>query len=234
MSHLQDILPPKNLFEKHLPCIILTDCSGYMSGAPIAELNQGLMEFGKALQTVSLAQGRVYVCVISFADGVKTELGFRSAEDYQAPALVAGGHVDFNHAVIEALNQLDERKMECKQMGVFLYEPWLFVLLSGYPTDDNLEADAKERLRYYISHKKINYFPMGIGSADLSLLQSYYPDNDVFKPVLEADQMKFKDVFEWLAANMAAVVGHSWSFSGSVESNPIPQSITLVNSCINS
>ena len=234
MSHLQDNRPPKNSFEKHLPCIILTDCSGGMAGAPIAELNQGFVEFGKALQADSLAQGRVDVCVMSFSDTVKTELGFRSAEDYQAPTLVAGGLVDFNHAVIAALNQLDERKMECKQMGVFLYKPWLFVLLSGNPTDDKLEADAKERLQYYISHKKINYFPMGIGNADLSLLQSYYPDNDVFKPVLKADQKNFKDIFEWLATNIAAVVGHARSFSGPVESTPVPQSITLLNSYINS
>ena len=234
MSHLQDNLPPKYFFEKHLPCIILTDCSGGMTGAPIAELNQGLVEFGKALQADSLAQGRVDVCVMSFADTVKTELGFRSAEDYQSPILTAGGLTAFNEAVNTALDRLEERKEEYRQLGITFNRPWLFVLTDSYPTDDHLEADTRERLQRYITNKKVNYIPMGIGNANLSLLQSYYPDNDVFKPVLKADQKNFKDIFEWLGANIAAVVGIARSFSDSFESTPIPQSITLLNSYINS
>lgn len=226
MSHLQDNLPPKNFYEKHLPCIILTDCSGGMAGAPIAELNQGFVEFGKALQADSLAQGRVDVCVMSFADGVKTELGFRSAEDYQAPTLTAGGLTAFNEAVNTALDQLEARKEEYRQLGTTYNRPWLFVLTDGYPTDDHLEADTRDRLQNYISNKKVNYIPMGIGSANIPHLQSYYPESAPQKAVLKATQNNFKDAFLWLSASVVTT-SKSDLTSGTIESAPVPSTITL-------
>lgn len=226
MPQLQEILPPKHPCEKHLSCIILADCSGSMSGAPIAELNQGLVEFGKALQADSLAQGRVDVCVMSFADGVKTELGFRSAEDYQAPTLTAGGLTAFNEAVNTALDQLEARKEEYRQLGTTYNRPWLFVLTDGYPTDDHLEADTRDRLQNYISNKKVNYIPMGIGSANIPHLQSYYPESAPQKAVLKATQNNFKDAFLWLSASVVTT-SKSDLTSGTVESAPVPSTITL-------
>lgn len=227
MPQLQEILPPKHPYEKHLSCIILADCSGSMAGAPIAELNQGLVEFGKALQADALAQGRVDVCVMSFADGVKTELGFRSAEDYQAPTLTAGGLTAFNEAVNTALDQLEERKEEYRQLGTTYNRPWLFVLTDGYPTDDHLEADTRERLQRYITSKKVNYIPMGIGSANIPHLQSYYPDSAAQKPVLKASQNNFKDAFLWLSASVVTTSKSDLTV-GTIESAPLPQNtITL-------
>jgi uncharacterized protein YegL len=163
---------------------------------------------------------------MSFADGVKTELGFRSAEDYQAPTLTAGGLTAFNEAVNTALDQLEARKEEYRQLGTTYNRPWLFVLTDGYPTDDHLEADTRDRLQNYISNKKVNYIPMGIGSANIPHLQSYYPDSAPQKTVLKATQNDFKDAFLWLSASVVTT-SKSDLTSGTIESAPIPSTITL-------
>ena len=228
MLYLQDNLAPYHSHERLLPCIILADCSGSMAGAPIAELNQGLLEFGKALQPDPLANGRVDVCVMSFADGVKTELGFRSAEDYQAPTLTAGGLTSFNEAVNTALEKIDARKADYRQLGIYRIKPLLFVLTGSFPTDEHLEADTRERLQNYIANKKVNYIPIGTGSANISHLQSYYPNSTAFKPVLKAEQTCFKDVFKWLAASIHAIFYKADPYSGSVATPPVPSTITLI------
>lgn len=38
-----------NVGERHIACVLLVDTSGSMAGASINELNQGLLEFGNAL-----------------------------------------------------------------------------------------------------------------------------------------------------------------------------------------
>ena len=227
MPQLQDMLPLKPHPEKHLPCIILADCSNSMAGAPIAELNQGLVEFGKALRDDPIALSRIEVCIISFADGVKTELDFCSVEDYHAPALTAGGLAAFNEALSIALDQIDARKLECRQLGTPYYRPWLFVLADGSPTDDHLEADTRDRFRDYIANKKVNYIPLGIGNASIPHLQSYYPQSVGRKPALKANQTNFKEVFSWLAASIVAICKAD-STSGTIESAPVPSTITLI------
>lgn len=226
MSQLQEVLPPNHPNERHLPCVILADCSGSMKDAPIAELNEGLVAFGEALKADTQAQGRVDVCVISFATTVKTELGFRSAEEYAAPVLTADGCTAFNQAINVALDALEEQKNKYRQIGMNYFRPWLFVLTDGYPTDPEYETDTRNRLQEFISRNKVNYIPMGIGSADIAHLQSYYPSDAEKKPVLKAEHSNFKQAFVWLSKS---TIGASRSdmTMGKVESEPIPSTISL-------
>lgn len=223
---IQEILPPKHPYERHLAAVLLVDRSGSMIGDPIRELNDGLKLFGKALSSDTLAQGRVDVTVISFGSDVKTEMGFRSAEEYEAPTLSANGSTAFNEAINAGLDALEARKAEFKRLGTNYYRPWLFVLTDGYPTDGNLEESTKNRLKEYIRNKKVTYLPMGIGEANTSHLQSYYPDEAPQKPVLKATVENFKDAFQWLSNSMVETAKSDPKL-GTVESAPVPATITL-------
>ena len=79
----------------HVAAILLVDKSGSMCGAPIAELNQGLVEFGQALQEDQLALGRADISVISFDSSVHIKVGFRPGSEHQAPSLSADGGTFF-------------------------------------------------------------------------------------------------------------------------------------------
>ena len=226
MKKIEDRLPPINPQERHLPCIVLVDGSYSTVGKPNEELNKGLQLMGEALNEDEQAAGCCEVSIISFASDVKTEMGFRAASQYEAPHVSANGCTSMNEAINTALDALEARKKEYTDNGITHYRPWLFVLTDGYPTDTNLEAGARSRLQEYISRKKVNYIPMGIGDADIEHLKSYYPDTVQNKVVLTASKENFKDAFVWLSDSMVST-SKSDPNLGSVSSAPLPQTISL-------
>ena len=157
--------------EKHIACVLLVDTSGSMLGSSIAELNAGLAEFGRALQEDAKAYGCADVCIISFDSQVNTVVPFCSAAEYVAPTLSASGLTAMNEGIITALDAIDQRKQEYRNIGVDYWRPWLFLMTDGAPTDNVYEADAKRRLQDALSRKKINFFPMGIGNANTAKLK---------------------------------------------------------------
>lgn len=226
MKKIEDRLPPINPQERHLACIVLVDASTSTSGKPNQELNEGLRLMGEALNEDEMAAGCCEVSVISFASDVKTEMGFRPATQYEAPHVSANGCTCMNEAINTALDALEARKQEYKDNGINHYRPWLFVLTDGYPTDGELEASTRSRLQEYITRKKVNYIPMGIGDADLEQLKSYYPDTVQKKMVLTASKENFKDAFVWLSDSMIST-SKSDPNMGSTSSAPLPQTISL-------
>lgn len=209
ISFTNDPLPVTNHGERHIPAVLVVDCSGSMSGEPINELNRGLTEFGNALKEDPLALGRAEICVISFNNFVHTEMSFRPAANYEAPVLSAGGGTSLNEAIEAALDAIDERKKEYRKQGIAYYRPWLFVLTDGQPTDIRRESAAKKKLQSAISDKKVVYIPMGIGAnANRKKLQEYYPSDAASRPVLTANANNFKEAFVWLS-NSIGVVSHS-------------------------
>lgn len=226
MKKIEDRLPPINPQERHLPCIVLVDGSTSTSGKANEELNKGLQLMGEALNEDEQAAGCCEVSIISFASDVKTEMGFRTASQYEAPHITANGCTSMNEAINTALDALEARKQEYKDNGITHYRPWLFVLTDGYPTDAALEASTRSRLQEYITRKKVNYIPMGIGDADIEHLKSYYPDTVQNKVVLTASKDNFKDAFVWLSDSMVST-SKSDPNLGSISSAPLPQTISL-------
>jgi uncharacterized protein YegL len=76
--------------EPRCACVLLLDTSGSMGGAPIAELNAGLIEFQSELQVDGLASKRVEICILTFGP-VHVATEFTSAKTFVAPHLVAAG-----------------------------------------------------------------------------------------------------------------------------------------------
>lgn len=223
---LQEVQTPLHPYERHLACAIVVDRSGSMKGSPIAELNKALKLFGTTMADDSLAQGRVDVTVISFGSDVRTEMGFRSAEEYEAPTLSAAGSTHFNEAINTALDALEARKRQYHNMGITYYRPWLFVLTDGHPTDESLADETRARMQDYIRRNKVIYLPMGIGTADTALLKSYYPSDDPDKPVLTATSGALRDAFRWLSDSLG-MTSKSDPNAGSSQTAPIPGTITL-------
>ncbi len=228
VQFITDPLPVTNQGERHIAAALLVDTSGSMTGKPIEELNQGLVEFGNALEEDSLALGRADICIIAFDSNVRTEMSFRSATEYKAPKLRANGLTSMNGAIEAALDALESRKAEYRSLGVSYYRPWLFVLTDGAPTDNGKEASAKERLQKAITNNKVVYMPMGIGeSADIKKLQSYYPPETPAKTVLKASADNFKEAFVWLSNSIGVISQSDPSVTDQVQLPPTPSIITV-------
>lgn len=200
MDNLQKNLSPTNLCEAHIPCIILVDCSGGMSGQPITQVNLGFKQIRSYLQNDPLLQGRIEICVISFGDKVKTELGFRSGMDYKVPTLTAGGLCSFNAAVNYALDTIDQRKQLYCEWGIFWYRPWIFVLSKGYPTDDYFGDATRSRIDDYVKNKKVHFVSLSVSKDITPILESYFPHGSV----LEFENGSISDIFPWLMASLNA------------------------------
>lgn len=210
--------------EKHIACVLLVDTSGSMFGRPMDELNQGLREFALALQEDDKAYGCADVCIISFNTEVKTIVPFCAAADYSAPCLSAEGLTAMNEAIITGLDAIEMRKQEYKNIGVDYWRPWMFLLTDGMPTDNGLEGDARRRLQEALQRKKINFFPMGIGDADIPTLKSYTLDGSGL--VLRAEKSRFKEAFVWLSRSMV-VASHSNPYADHVDLPPTPATISI-------
>lgn len=191
-----------NSGEKHIACVLLVDTSGSMQGHAIDELNEGLRAFGEALMSDTHASGVADVCVINFNTEVTVEVPFSPAVDYVAPTLSAGGLTALNEAVITGLDAIEQQKATYRQLGVDYYKPWMFLLTDGSATDTEFDADAHQRLAEALANRKVNFFPMGIGSsADIQALKSYTASGN--GPVLKAEKSNFKEAFVWLSSSMA-------------------------------
>lgn len=200
MESLQENLFPQNPYEVHIPCVILVDCSGGMTDQPLTQVNLGLKQIESFLQNYSLLQGRIEICVISFGDNVKTELGFRSGIDYHAPALTAGGLCSFNSAVNYALDVIEQRKQLYREYGISWFRPWLFVLSKRYPTDDHLGNATHSRIDDYIEKKKVHFVSLSVSKDITPILESYFPRGSV----LESKDGNISDIFPWLMACLDA------------------------------
>lgn len=215
-----------NVGERHIACVLLVDTSGSMGGASIAELNQGLIEFGNALDKDEHARGIADVCVISFNSAVETVVPFCPASSYTAPTLAARGSTSMNEAIIRGLDAIEDRKQLYRQLGCSYYRPWIFLLTDGVPTDPEMEGEAKSRLKQAFDGKKINFFPMGIGSgADYAHLKSYTKDGN--GGVFKATANEFKEAFVWLSSSMS-MIGNSDPSLGSVSLEPTPIQVELI------
>ena len=191
---------------KHIACVLLVDTSGSMqSEHAIDELNEGLRAFGEALMSDTHASGVADVCVINFNTEVTVEIPFCPAADYVAPTLSAGGLTALNEAIITGLDAIEQQKALYRQLGTDYYKPWLFLLTDGSATDTEFDADAHQRLAEALANRKVNFFPMGIGSgADIQALKSYTANGN--GPVLKAEKNNFKEAFVWLSNSMAVPI----------------------------
>ena len=187
----QDMFPPDNAGEKHVPAVLLVDCSGSMYGAPIAELNRGMQLLQEALHEDELALGRTDLAVVSFNSEVTQIQPFMPASAYEPPVLQASGGTSLNGAINLALNMLRERKGYYRnQSGTEYYRPWLFILTDGYATDSTLTPETQNRMHQEIRNKGVFYLPMGIGEqVDIKALQAYYPPEKDKKVVLKASKV---------------------------------------------
>ncbi len=229
IANLSDVMQPITEGEYHLPVVLLVDTSASMNGAPIHELNQGLVTFGQTLMADSLAKGRVDVTVISFNSTVQTELGFRPVTEYQAPVLDADGLTSMNEAIEVALDVIDERKLLYRRNGIRYMRPLLFLLTDGAATDNNYEFEARSRLQRAVEMRKVSYIPMGIGDyADVEALVSYYPASAPNKVVLKADETNFRNAFAWLSNSACVISNSNPAVISQVQLPKVPKEVTVI------
>ncbi|HJR74294.1 MAG TPA: VWA domain-containing protein [Luteimonas sp.] len=190
--------------EQRTPLVLVLDCSGSMSGAPIGQLNEGLRILEQELKNDAIASKRVRILVVQYGgmDSAEVAGDWQDAMDFSAPALSASGTTPTGQAVDLALAKIEEEKQNFKSAGVAYTRPWLFLMSDGQPTDD--WQGAAERCRAAEQANKVAVFPLAVGGgAQADNLGEFSSKGKAAVKQLEG--LKFQELFLWLSASMKAV-----------------------------
>ena len=183
--------------EPRCPCLLLLDSSHSMQGAPIAELNRGLVAFKDELATDALAMKRVEVALVTFGP-VALVSDFQTPDFYQPPQLVTTGDTPMGTAIEFGLDLLRQRKDTYKANGISYYRPWIFLITDGAPTDD--WHRAAELVKQGEDSKSFSFFPVGVQGANMDILSQIST-----REPLKLQGLKFRELFAWLSSSLSRV-----------------------------
>ena len=180
-------------------CLLLLDNSGSMAGAPIDALNAGLRTFQSDIQEDSLAKQRVEIAILTFGGTVTTVQEFVSAREFSAPQLIATGGTPMGEAIVKGIQKVKDRKQAYKDSGVLYYQPWVFMITDGAPTDE--WKHAAELVQREIAAKSMAFFAVAVNNADVVTLKA------ITDRVIKLDGISFRELFLWLSASQKRVSG---------------------------
>ncbi len=178
-------------------CVLLLDTSGSMAGAAIEELNAGLRAFQKDIQEDSLAKRRLEIAIVTFGGVVRTVQDWVSAGLFQAPTLEPQGGTPMGQAVAQGVQMVRARKEEYKAAGISYYQPWVFLITDGSPTDE--WRSAAEMVRQETARRGLNFFAIGVNSADMETLKSFTDRT------LKLNGLSFRELFLWLSQSQKGI-----------------------------
>ncbi len=125
---------------------------------------------------------------------------FVTANQFVPPMLEPTGDTPMGTAINLALDKVDDRKQVYKQNGISYYRPWVFLITDGAPTDGNVWQAAAQRVREAESNKKVAFFSVGVGGADMSVLEQISS-----RQPLKLQGLNFQEMFVWLSSSLGGV-----------------------------
>lgn len=201
--------------EPRCPVILLIDTSQSMSGKRINQLNSGIAIFKQEVERDTTASLRVEVAIITFNDSVQTVQDFVTIDQFYPPKLVANGLTAMGQGIGLAIDKVEQRKSIYKENGTQYYQPWVFLITDGAPTDDWKES--AQRVKQAVAENKLSFFAVGVQGADMNKLRQIASPSI---PPVRLDGLKFKEMFRWLSNSMKRVSGNKVN-DGEVDLPPI-------------
>ena len=192
-------------YEQKCLCVLVLDVSGSMFGSPIEELNRGLQDFYKEIQSDETTSQRLEVSLITFNNFVNTIQEPALVDNFKMPVLKAGGSTAMVDAVNEAIDKVESRKKWYKETGQPYYRPWIILMTDGEPDDGQDVNGLGARIRQETQEKKYVFLPIGIQNANmhtLNLIKGTMPPQKL-------QDLKFLQFFKWLSASMGVIVNHA-------------------------
>lgn len=197
--------------EPRCPCLLLLDTSHSMQGAPIDELNRGVLTFKDELFTDSLAMKRVEIAVVTFGP-VTVVNDFQTPDTFHPPTLTTTGDTPMGAAIERGIEMLRQRKDTYRANGISFYRPWIFLITDGAPTDH--WQNAARLVKEGESSNAFAFFAIGVRGASMEVLSQI----SVRDPI-RLDGLKFRELFVWLSSSLKGV---SRSQPGQVVALPPP------------
>lgn len=187
--------------EPRVPCVLLLDVSGSMGGEKIQELNAGLATLRTELLKDEQAARRVELAIVTFGGSVRVAQDFVSPSEFKPPVLTVNGDTPMAAGILKAFELVEQRKARYEASDLDSYQPWIFMVTDGEPTDDtDLLLDAHARIRKAeaeVRGKRVAFFAVGVQGANmerLSVLSKRTP--------LKLRGLNFSGMFRWVSQNL--------------------------------
>ncbi len=189
---------PASLNDQHLACVLLLDTSLSMeTNNAIGALNDAVKQFRKQCIDDELLCRSLDIAVVGFSTDVNILQSFTPITHMEVPTLTAEGQTSMGAGLNTAIDLLEERKAQYKELGVPYHRPWIFMISDGAPNDDY--AAAFQRLTDMQALKKLELWAVGVSGYDKEILTS------LTKRVIELDEtLNFAGLFEWLSSSLSA------------------------------
>jgi len=206
LERLEDVVDIPYPQHPHCPTILVLDTSASMSGNKIAELNEGLQILTEELKEDDLAEKRIDLAVISFGKGVELIRPFTGISKFIPPELSAGGYTPMGEAILLAIEVVEKRKAEYREIGTDYYRPWIFLITDGQPTDMR-KGDARWQEVVTAVHegekeRKFLFWALGVDKANMALLKEISPPDRMPLMLKEA---RWAEMFLWLSKSLSKI-----------------------------
>ena len=186
-------------FHPRCPCVLLLDTSQSMDGPKIEQVTSGLHTLKQELLQDSLARARVELSVVLFNEQIEEIQPFAPIDSFMPPVLQAAGRTAMGAAIAYALESLSRRKRDYNDRGIPYYQPLLFLITDGAPTDpaalDNIRGELLQRQR----RAKLTFSAIGVDQADMNLLASLSAG-----PAYQLTGMQMTSLFKWISKSTSA------------------------------
>lgn len=191
--------------EAHLACLLLLDTSASMAGAPIESLCKALSTFKQHAIKDPQTCKRVDIAIMQFDDDVNLVQDFVPIIDMKdSYPISTGGCTEMGKAILAAIDKVKERNRVYAKLGTPCYQPWIFMITDGAPTDDISEAAqriAEESQKG--AHGKLKFWSIGVPGYRKETFTTLSPDG---KRMIELNtKTSFEGIFNWLSESIAVI-----------------------------
>ncbi len=166
--------PAGTVIGQVLPMYFVGDESHSMAGAPIAALNQGLVDLRDEVAKHPLIGKKVRFGIITFADTAETRLELSElSEDLVLPTLSTRGRGTSYASAFETLRHTIPGDVALlKVSGYQVHRPSVFFLSDGQPTEKEERWRTRlEELKEASFKERPNILAFGVGDADAHVIQ---------------------------------------------------------------
>jgi len=191
---------PEAMGEPHLACVLLVDTSGSMEGDPISSLNEGIRQFIEQTSMDEMARKRVDLAIVSFNSTVTVECDFTPLSSIEPIVLQASGMTNMGAGILKAIEMVKQRCSLYDSVGTPCFQPWIFMITDGAPTDDI--SAARQRIldeENKGTHGKLKFWAVGVPGYSKDVLTS------LTKRCIALDEANFKGIFDWLSESMVTI-----------------------------
>lgn len=184
--------------------VIVRDGSGSTEGEMNHQMNEATPVLGEELRKDDQAARRVEIAVVDFGAEVRVAQDFVPPSEFKPPVLTAAGPTPMGEAILKAFEMIDERIARLEASDLDSFEPWIFLITDGEPTDPpEVLARAVRRIHEAEGQeygKRVNFFAVGVDGANMERLARISK-----RPPVKLRGLNFARMFLWVSQSLTRV-----------------------------